>query len=225
MGSSDLDESRSSKACTTCGEKIAASARKCIHCGTWQDWRRYLVFSNTVLALLVALVSVAAVAGPVFRDMLVTKDSRLIGSFQGVTDNEAVFVIFNSGNRPGTTGEVSVLIASLFPDGGIDSPVLTKHLSPASNYREEAFFVEPGQSKVIKYTSSEPQATFADIETGRLQCGISINLTNFLGRRSEPCFVSDCSQLLSVVFPYVKKRSANDYSGPKGLSENCRPDS
>ena len=57
---------RHKKQCTTCGEEIANSARKCIHCDTYQDWRRYLTFSSTVLALLVALLSVATVAGPVF---------------------------------------------------------------------------------------------------------------------------------------------------------------
>ena len=201
-----MTRSTSTKVCTTCGEEIAASARKCIHCDTWQDWRRYLVFSNTVLALLVALISVATVAAPVFRDMLTTKDSHLIGSFQGVTDNGAVFVIFNSGNRPGTVGEGSILIATRM----LPVEILARHLLIAPRYREEAFFVDAGQSRIIKYTraasESNPPASRS-------------------GNRSEPCFESDCSQLLSVLQPDVKIKPADDYSAQPlrdVLPESCR---
>lgn len=48
------------KPCRVCGETIVASARKCIHCDSWQDWRAELGVSSQVLALLVALVSVTA---------------------------------------------------------------------------------------------------------------------------------------------------------------------
>ena len=138
------------KQCTTCSELIAASALKCIHCDSYQDWRRYLAFSSTVLALLVALLSVATVAGPVFRDLLTTKDSDLaVGSFQGFNDDgEAMFVVTNSGNRPGTVADAYVLIAPLdkpnesiyftgFPRGKLSS--------------EESFFVDGGKSKLVRF--------------------------------------------------------------------------
>ena len=214
-----MTRSTSTKVCTTYGEEIAASARKCIHCDTWQDWRRYLVFSNTVLALLVALISVATVAAPVFRDMLTTKDSHLIGSFQGVTDNGAVFVIFNSGNRPGTVGEGSILIATRM----LPVEILARHLLIAPRYREEAFFVDAGQSRIIKYTRAASESN--PPASRQLQCAISINLINFSGNGSEPCFESDCSQLLSVLQPDVKIKTADDYSAQPlrdVLPESCR---
>jgi hypothetical protein len=167
MGSSNLNEARSSKACTTCGEEIAASARKCTHCGTWQDWRRYLVFSNTILALLVALVSVTAVTGPVIRDLLITKDSHLISSFVGVIDNEAVFTVANSGNRPGSVGEARILVPDIGPRSDprapsgwwVAGPPASRHLRLAPNSREEAFFVNAGQNKVIKYMPPATEVT------------------------------------------------------------------
>ena len=93
----------------------------------------------------VALLSVATVAGPVFRDLLTTKDSDLaVGSFQGFNDDgEAMFVVSNSGNRPGTVADAYVLFAPRdkpgesiyftgFPRGKLSS--------------EESFFVEGGKA-------------------------------------------------------------------------------
>ena len=50
--------------CVACRMHIDDSAYKCQHCGTLQDWRRHIAFGNTVLALLVALVSVSTVFAP-----------------------------------------------------------------------------------------------------------------------------------------------------------------
>lgn len=53
-----------SKECKVCGEEIKDCAFKCVHCSSFQNWRRYLTFSSTVLSLFVALASVIAVGTP-----------------------------------------------------------------------------------------------------------------------------------------------------------------
>jgi hypothetical protein len=54
------------KLCIACKNEIHKDAVKCKECGGYQNWRRYLDFSNTVLALMLALLSVSTVAVPVF---------------------------------------------------------------------------------------------------------------------------------------------------------------
>jgi hypothetical protein len=220
------------KLCTTCGEEIAAVARKCIKCDAYRDWRRYLAFSSTVLALMVALLSVATVAVPVFRDLLITKDSYLIGSFQGFSNNEAIFVVSNSGNRPGTVAEASLWVIS--PQGRV---VTIDGLPLVPKYRDDSFFVDAGQSKVIKY-QSHPQAkdiqkAWEDLDVADFQCAIGIDLINFSGRRDRPCFQSNCSRLLSAVFPNAKLREpsdrivaskSNDRQQLNFLAGFCRPE-
>jgi hypothetical protein len=191
------------KQCTTCSELIAASALKCIHCDSYQDWRRYLAFSSTVLALLVALLSVATVAGPVFHDLLTTKDSDLaVGSFQGFNDDgEAMFVVLNSGNRPGTVADAYVLIAPLdkphesiyfagFPRGKLSS--------------EESFFVDGGKSKLVRFHgrpgSQEPKLLWEGQNVQRFQCAIGVWVINFSGLRKSRCFEFDC-EALGNLFP------------------------
>ena len=206
---------RQNKTCRTCGEEIAASAQKCIHCDSYQDWRRFFAFSSPVLALLVALVSVATFAVPIFRDLLVPKDSHLVGSFQGFTDNEPVFVVSNSGNRAGTVGEASIYVVELSEGNPVraDSAEIIDGLPLASKYRDESFFVDAGQSKVIKYQSHPAaaalQSHWEKVDASNLKCAISINLINFSGKRSNPCFQWDCNRLLSAVFPGAQLKTTN----------------
>jgi len=234
-----VTQSKSTRICTTCGEEIAASARKCIHCDSYQDWRRYFVFSQSVLALLVALVSVTAVAGPVIRDLLITKDSRLVGSFLGVIDNEAVFTVVNSGNRPGSVGEARVLIpdisnnsAIVGPGWRVGGPPASWHLRLAPNPREEAFFVDAGQNKVIKYKPPATEVTPPpEWDPSAFVCFIQIDLTNFSGKRSSPCFVSDCGQLLPIAIPGVSLKRTGQPTPPTDFIRNvlanfnCGPES
>ena len=35
------------KPCKVCGEAIKTTAKKCIHCDSYQDWRAYLNFGST----------------------------------------------------------------------------------------------------------------------------------------------------------------------------------
>lgn len=51
--------------CVACKTEIDDDAYKCKSCGTFQNWRRYVAFGNTLFALLVALVSVSIVLLPV----------------------------------------------------------------------------------------------------------------------------------------------------------------
>ena len=77
-------------------------ARKCIHCDSFQDWRRHLNISSTVLALMIALISVISLSYPIFRELWISDDSEIHLNFIRVkSDSTLQFLASNSGNRPG----------------------------------------------------------------------------------------------------------------------------
>ncbi|HEY1412172.1 MAG TPA: hypothetical protein VGF36_08525, partial [Rhodopila sp.] len=78
----ELDEAVGSaasgtKACPVCGEEIKVSAKKCVRCQSWLNWRRAFDWvGGTNLALVTALVAVMTSAAPVIKTFLQYPDSR-----------------------------------------------------------------------------------------------------------------------------------------------------
>lgn len=95
------------KPCRVCRSEIAAAASKCLHCGERQNiWGR-LALSQSVLSLLVALLSVAGIVAPVLREtFLDPRDSALAAEFQFVNGDRPVLWLTNAGTRPGSVGEL-----------------------------------------------------------------------------------------------------------------------
>lgn len=91
-----------SKSCRECAAQVPANAKICKECKSYQDWRRYLVFSQTTLVLLVALFSVIAAASPHMVKLLTPYNSRLTGTFVDFRKGRSVFLLSNDGRAPGT---------------------------------------------------------------------------------------------------------------------------
>jgi hypothetical protein len=154
-----------------------------------------------------------------------SKDSHLIGSFQGFSNNEAVFVVSNSGNRPGTVSDGGFMVAS--GTGPLYQSPLA--LAPPTS-RDESSFVDAGQSKLVKYQASPQQAEslkslsfWEQAEFIDLQCAISVGLINFSGKRESPCFLSSCTALARTLFPNAKLNVPSSKSAVNKLNSICRP--
>jgi hypothetical protein len=83
-----LEPDRGAKLCATCGLDIPSVARVCTHCDAYQDWRRHLSFSSTILSLLIALFSVLTVLIPVLKDHVREKKSELAVSALNLSSRE-----------------------------------------------------------------------------------------------------------------------------------------
>lgn len=101
--------SADTKACKMCGEPIKSTARLCIHCDSYQDWRSEMAVGNTVLTLLVALGSVLAIAIPVIVKAFTPENSLLSFSYQGASENAVSLLATNRGIRPGTIQPTIIL--------------------------------------------------------------------------------------------------------------------
>lgn len=66
-----------SKSCRECGKSIPAAAKKCAECDVYQDWRRIFSISNTSLSLLIALISVLAVALPAIKSVFIRSREKV----------------------------------------------------------------------------------------------------------------------------------------------------
>lgn len=100
--------------CRQCRRSIPLGARLCSHCNSFQDWRGYLSLSNSVLALLVALVSVSSIALSTGLTALRGSSSKLIVSNPVFKGEEVYLVATNTGQSPGTVA--SAEFESVFTD-------------------------------------------------------------------------------------------------------------
>jgi hypothetical protein len=129
------------KECSTCFEPIDARAKKCLRCDSYQDWRRRLYIGSSVLALLVALVSVIAVAMPAVLMFFTPKDSNLEVEFHGSQGNRVFAVVANSGNRAGTITASRLYFRARSKSHYIDTEPRSLPFEPV--------LVQPGQAKLL----------------------------------------------------------------------------
>lgn len=90
------------KDCITCGSPIPVSAKKCRHCGSYQDFRRHLEFSQLTIALAIALISVSALLsekiGTLYERLFLNPLSpTLNASIIDMSTTEIKFIINNIG--------------------------------------------------------------------------------------------------------------------------------
>ncbi|MBP5116513.1 hypothetical protein HUS85_11715 [Pseudomonas protegens] len=86
--------------CKQCKNEIPAGARICAKCSSYQDWRIFIPFSNTAIALLAALISVMGIAAPAIYKFIHTPKSHAylsMPSFEGTTLR---IVAVNTGDAP-----------------------------------------------------------------------------------------------------------------------------
>lgn len=87
--------------CRQCRRPLLSGARLCSHCNSYQDWRGFISVSNSVLALLVALVSVASIALPAFLNALRPHRSQVTVSNPVFEREQVLLAATNVGERPG----------------------------------------------------------------------------------------------------------------------------
>lgn len=87
--------------CRQCLLPMPRGAKLCSRCGSYQDWRGSLSVSNSVLALLVALVSVSSLALPAISGALRSHRSQVAVSNPVFEGEQVLLVATNVGERPG----------------------------------------------------------------------------------------------------------------------------
>ncbi len=137
--------------CKFCKRRLEAGAVICNCCGHFQNWRSYLNFSHSILALLIALISVSTIALPVLLKVFENEDSNIVISYMypelkktfnftrrpapyTLDDFKLVLVASNRGNRPGAIKSASLIFGKYSYDLTIEGNRV----------------IEPGKTEVIR---------------------------------------------------------------------------
>ncbi len=143
-----------SKMCISCGALMPSPAVKCTACNAFQDWRRYLPFDATILALLTALVSVLATSAPSligwaeggFADLTIDYDR----------DDQAggiILTAFNAGTIPAHIKKITLNIPLKNAKGPTNFDGHSVHRAEsAAQEDEDDYFLAPNTHKLIKVT-------------------------------------------------------------------------
>ena len=95
-------------ACVMCKEAVKAGARRCPHCGSFQNWRRHLTFSSVVLSWAIALISLLTVVMALVTKIATPEEENIQLRLLEVNQAEDFILMWgsNAGKRPGVIRSV-----------------------------------------------------------------------------------------------------------------------
>jgi hypothetical protein len=171
------------QACVVCREPIKLGARKCVHCDSPQGWMRYLGVSTTILALLIALISVSQSALPVFLKIAEGEHTKLKLNLLSIGDTTATFLVTNSGTMPGRLGNVWITRddrSKAWPDFKI-AYLREETLIRSGEMREVSLRLNPGGSNAC--------GSYEKLDDGKiLSANINIYLIDYNGESDLQSF-------------------------------------
>jgi hypothetical protein len=153
-----------------CRERILPDARLCKHCGAYQGWRKHLSLSSTVLALLVALISVATASIPVVVKAWTPHRSDVQLTVSRASFDTIFVVASNYGDRPGSVAGAAILSIGKTPLS--HAIILTngqnQRFIPAGASRELGFRIPAEEQAYLSATVMRVQGTADAITKGSI---------------------------------------------------------
>lgn len=177
--------------CTVCAEPIRLEARKCVHCGSYQNWWERLNLSVTAMSALTALISVFALTAPIIADALTPDEARFNFSEPEFAEGLVTVEAKNVGGAPATVDWAAIFI----PQKSAGQPYIYPLSARGSGTDHR---VQPGETKRLTFEFDTrqydpPPVTEADrgclIEVFDLKREVSCDEVRFVGRK--PAHQSD----------------------------------
>jgi hypothetical protein len=173
--------------CRACLEPIPVGARKCSHCGNAQNWLAYFPITQSVLALLIALVSVVMASIPIIKTALETDDSQITFNYIDRPDTTIPVIASNKGKRPGVIfTKAGFKIATVTQTHFLTATVLAGSreslLIPENTSKQFFFAVDPVQ------VPEDPFPKVAsDIKDFRSikRCTLAVEYQDFSGKETS----------------------------------------
>lgn len=215
--------------CPVCGEEIALSARKCIHCSSELNWRRHLSFSATTFALITAFLAVLGTVGPSIKSLFEYQDAFLNFTFIGAgslrtvqdgrpTNGSVILLASNEGHAAG--GLVAGRLQISWAEGG------KRHFA-ASMLRtpeDEPIIIGPGAAQSIRLlidplvdpaqgTSAADVAaliipkTTSDVETSLLwnaDCSIGLTVADASTQTKDIGIPARCGPMMPALVEAIR---------------------
>ena len=193
------------KVCTTCGSLIPVDAAKYTTRDTYQDWRKYVNFSTTMVALITALISVIATAAPTISNLFRGHDSALQVAFQGGDHFGGINILAsNIGDRPGGISDVTLTIPKVpqttpksYPFNKDEINIAVPSLIPMNCQKHSSNRMKANKSTFLLHIPLE-NTMLSDLDGGELRCKI-FKIAEFSGKentvgvRCRPCRIFSSS--------------------------------
>lgn len=125
--------------CCDCKNQIHDGAKKCHHCGSYQNWIRHFNTFALFTGFSLTLLSIWTI--PFINGAFQSKQAELATSIIGGEYNKLEFMIANTGNQPAAI--TSIEIDSKFSTWYLDNQLAGSLL-------------EPGQAKVLNASNGAP---------------------------------------------------------------------
>jgi ribosomal protein L40E len=111
MSEPDQNTAPKTKVCSSCAEQIPKAAVKCRFCGSYQTWRGRLAGgAATILALLVALISVIRSSAPIVVGLLRPKTAAFTLSPPTFREGAVSVTASNIGSLPARLSDAAIMI-------------------------------------------------------------------------------------------------------------------
>lgn len=128
--------------CVVCKEEIKPAAKICNECNSYQDWRQYIAFGNTTLALIVALVSVLSISAKYITELLPkSNESIVLGMLEANAEILQRFA-YNDGDTYGILQPSAVLTLHLKDGTKVESGM---SINPGINRDATSLIIKPGE--------------------------------------------------------------------------------
>lgn len=167
-----MDDTPSKRTCVICANEIPNLAQKCIHCGSYQNWRRHIDIGNTTSALLIALFTVATTfigqIHSLYQTVFVnTLEPKFIANIIDISTESATVLYNNLGSSRIYIQSGLLCRVPVVKDGVdlYDSPRIARFPTPSeveelhivhfALEKEDGYFLEGGQSVTLTYPINE----------------------------------------------------------------------
>jgi len=124
------------KDCCECKEEIRSDAKRCMHCGTAQNWLRYVTKSAVLSTSFLTLVSIWA-AQPI-KDAINPTRADINVSILDSDFGHMTFMLSNTGNRPAGLAQIE-----------IESPGGANYITSFLRSNLDHQLMEPGRAYVV----------------------------------------------------------------------------
>ncbi|MCP4408657.1 MAG: hypothetical protein GY807_13000 [Gammaproteobacteria bacterium] len=153
------ETSQELKLCWACRKPLGDGQVKCLECSSWQNWRRYMVFSASILSLLIALISVSGALGPSLLEAFRGKSPKIVVIDGKASDLSLTLHIANAGSQ--ITAVMSniqcigtyhfrnwqVTEYGQFPSNDYEKAALITYLSA-----DDSIILQPNEKRSIEYS-------------------------------------------------------------------------
>ena len=183
------------KQCLTCASDIHSNAKKCVECGSFQDFRRYLSIGNTTLSMLVALMSAITTFSVLMKQYYeIAPYSKNHIYDVSKNEHETVFSFQNAGNRFSVFQGAEITIKKLTGKVVTEAVAVMTPVPLGDSKGSELRFIEP-QSEPITYKITthvySNQEEFSDEQY--FNCEYRFTIAEFRGLVHTDTFVKQCA--------------------------------